>query len=128
MAADAGEACRVSMLGVNRLDNGQMTRPAGVFRDCLTPRRHVNWLMEITGRESVRVPEAVISLRIILGDDVRWCMTIITGGHGPMTRFEPGIVVVLHDMTVGTRGRIIYQIGPTMGIKKGVATDTKAEA
>ena len=51
MAADAGEACRVPMLGVNRLDNGQMTRPAGVFRDCLTPRLHLNWLMEIAGRE-----------------------------------------------------------------------------
>jgi hypothetical protein len=53
MAADAGEACPTLMLGVNSLDNGQMTRPAGVFRDCLTPRLHANGLMKIAGREGV---------------------------------------------------------------------------
>jgi hypothetical protein len=104
------------MLGVNSLDNGQMTRPTGVFRDRLTARLHANGLMKIAGREGIRVPEAVIGLRIILGDDVRWRMTIITGGHGPMTRFDPGIVVVLHDVTVGTRSRVIYQIRPALGI------------
>lgn len=79
--------------------------------------------MESVGREIVGMPEAVRGLRHILTDKTRRSMTIVADGDRVMTRLDPTVVLVVHDMAVRARFRVVTQIGIALGIDEREATN-----
>ena len=74
------------------------------------------------------MPEAVLSLRGILADQIRWRVTIIARRHAPVARFDPAIILFLHDVTVHTGFGIIRQVGSTLGIDERERADAERQA
>ena len=55
-------------------------------------------------------------------------MTIVANGGGPVRRFTPAIILLLHDMTVGISRGIIGEIGPTLSVSECVRTHSCGNA
>lgn len=60
--------------------------------------------------------QPVVGLREPLAQKVMRQMAVVTGCYRMMTGFYPGIIVPLHDMTVGTSRWVIGEIGGTAPI------------
>ena len=83
MAADAGKAIVfVRATGIDVVSYVCVTAPAGIFRDSTAARFHIDRLVEIAGREGVRMPETVIGFGPVLAEEVVRGVTIVAGGHG----------------------------------------------
>lgn len=50
-------------------------------------------------------------------------MTIVADCDRVMTRLDPAVVLVVHDMAVSARFRVVTQVGITLGINKREATN-----
>lgn len=85
--------------------------------------RHPDRFMKSVGCEIVGMPEAVGGFRHILADKTRRSMTIVADGDRVMTRLDPTVVLVVHDMAVSARFRVVTQVGISLGIDKREATD-----
>jgi hypothetical protein len=48
--------------------------------------------------------------------------------HPVMTRLQPGIVLRLHDVTVGARRRIVTEVGEPLGVPEGECTDPDGDS
>ena len=81
-------------------------------------RLDLNRVMEVFKRESEGMKESVVGLGCPFPNEVVGQMAIVTDGHTLMTRFLPRVVVVLHDMTVSTRLRIVAQVTGPLPIAK----------
>ena len=129
MAADAGKAVIfVSAAGIDGVGDVCVTVPAGVFRDGAAARFHIDRLMEITGREGVRMPETVIGLGPVLAEEIVRGVAIIASGDGTVAGLQPGVIVILHDMAVRACLRIVGEVGAAAGVDKGVPADPGREA
>jgi hypothetical protein len=95
----------------------------GKFSDPTIAFIHPNRFMKSVGCEIVGMPEAVRGFRQILTDKTRRSMTIVAGGNRVMTRLDPPVVLVVHDMAIRASFWVITQIGITLGIDKREATD-----
>lgn len=109
------------------MDNFLVAVAARAFSNLLASFLHLDRLVKVACGKRIGVPEAVIRLDIIFAEKVVRRVTVITGGDRPMARLDPRIQVFPHDVAVGAGRRVIGQIRPTLGIKKSVAADTKAE-
>ena len=93
------------------------------FRDPTIAFRHPDRFMKSVGCEIVGMPEPVRGFRHVLADKTRRSMTIVADGDRVMTRLDPTVVLVVHDMAVGARFRVVTQVGITLGIDKREATN-----
>ena len=80
--------------------------------------------MEIAGREGVGMPEAVIGLRPVFANEVVGRVAIVAGGYRTVTGLQPGIIIILHDVAVRTRLRVVREIRPTAGVDEGIAANS----
>jgi hypothetical protein len=111
MAADATQdACGVRRSWINGLDNGGVTVAARILGDACVPRGDAYRFGKGAGREIERMPEAVQRFCPVLTEDVMRRVTVVAHGNGAMARLQPGAVLLLHDMAVGARLRIVGEI------------------
>lgn len=69
------------------------------------------------------MPEAVVGLRQILGDEAGGRMAVIADRHRAMSRLHPSTVVVLHDMAIGTGVWVIRQVRVTLRVNKRIESE-----
>src|SRR5919109_3606079 len=87
-----------------------MTGSTGLLGDGLIARPNPQGFWESPGGESKRVPEAVCGLGRVFGQETRRRVAIIADRCRAMARLDPSVIVLLHDVTVGARGRVIGQV------------------
>src|SRR5262245_27667979 len=116
VAADAvigvvGEGAMREQVG----DQGTVTLDAVEFEDASVARSDPDWLVEVFQRERLGVPEAVLRLGHVFADKVVRQVTVHAGGVGMVAGLLPAVVLLVHDMAIGTRARVAAEIRPPAG-------------
>lgn len=62
---------------------------------------------------------AIFGFHKVLVRECRRDMAVVATGDAVMARFDPGIVLVIHDMAVLAGRRIIAEVGESFGKMKG---------
>ena len=122
-----GAACnprRKEGAGIYLVSDLRMTMPARVLSHRAAAGLHGNRLMEIAGRESVGMPKTVVRLRPVFTHEVVRRMAIVAGGHRAVARLHPGIIMVLHDMAVRARFRVVREVRSATGVDERVTTNS----
>jgi hypothetical protein len=101
-----------------------VTAAAGVLGHVVVELGDFNSVGIVAAGEVERVPESVISLDRVFSDEVVRRVAVIAGSDRVVARFLPGIVLRLHDMAVSTRGRIVRQVGISLGVDEGICAET----
>src|SRR5215475_6672093 len=94
---------------------------AGLLGDRQVALADPYWLVKCLGGEIERMPEAIRSLRRVLAEEIRGRVVVVAGGDGPVRRLQPAVVLLVHDMAVGARGRVIRQVRRALRVNKSVA-------
>src|SRR5581483_8582653 len=101
-----------------------MTAAARVFSDLVVELRNFNGVRIMAAGEVEGVPEPVVRLHGIFSDRVMRGMAIVTGCDRMMAGLQPGIVLRLHNMTIRAGGRVIGEIGISLGVDESVGAKT----
>ena len=104
-------------------DDLRMAVEAGLFGDAKVPCLDADRVRKLSSSEGEGVPKAIVGLHPIFSEDVVRSVTVITYGHRAMARFDPGIVMILHDVAVGTCFRITGQVRTSLGVDKSKRTN-----
>ncbi len=105
------------------MHNVPMTFATCVFRDAQAPILDLNRFVKLARGKGERMKESVLCLGEIFCQKAMRGMAIIAGGDGPMAGLCPGVEVILHDVTVGARPRIVAQIRRTLRVCESVSAD-----
>src|SRR5262245_44669315 len=92
------------------MDDALMATDAVGLDDSAAGRLDSDRLVEVAGGEAVGVPQAVVGLGVPLAEEVMWDVAIVAGGEGVMAGLLPGVVLVVHDVTVGARLRVAGEV------------------
>src|SRR5215475_12942733 len=88
---------------VDGVDEVSMTAEAIGLGDSPIVRSDLDRLLEVLEGEGHGVAEAVIGLGQPLGQPGRGQVTLDAGGGVPVPALEPGVVLLVHDVTVHAR-------------------------
>src|SRR4051812_9286682 len=105
-----------------------MTFATRVFGDAQAAILDLDWFVKLARGKGERVKESVFCLGEILRDKRRRRMAVVAGRDRVMTRFDPAIEMILHDMAVGAGLGIVAQVGGTLRIDKGETSETCHQA
>ena len=97
-----------------------MAMQAILLHDPAAHISHLNRFMEILQRKTLRVPEAVFRLRVVLAQKIVRQMAIDAFGHTVVAGLLPSIILRLHDVTVDAGLRIRAKVREPFGILKCV--------
>lgn len=84
--------------------------------------------MEVARRESQRMKETISPFAEPFANEVVWCMTVIALGYFVVSRFVPRVIVVVHDVAVGTCLTCRRQIRRSLCVVKGEGSSSKRGA
>ena len=115
----------VRNIPVDRRGDLFMTAPARAFRNAVIELRDFDGVGIPASGEVKGVPEAVVGLHRVLAEEIMRRVAIVACCDRMVARLHPGVVLALHDMTIRARGRIIRQVGISLGIKKRVRGKTE---
>ena len=110
-----------------RQGNSRMTTPACGLRDLVIAFANRDVVGESPGREGQRMKESVLGFGQIFTNKIVRCMTIIADRYCAMPGFFPGVVILLHHMTVGAGLRIVGEVGVAFGVDEGIKTESSRE-
>ena len=105
-----------------------MTATARAFDDSMIKLRNLNCVGIEAGCEIEGMPEPVVCFYCVLPYKVMGCVTVIADRNRVMARFHPGIVLRLHHMAISAGRRIVREIGISLRIQEGVASDAERRA
>jgi hypothetical protein len=94
-------------MSINHLYHVLMAAPAGRLCNLSIALTNADGLMKMSRGHGPRMVESIERLGPIFSKEGVGGMTAVARGYRTVTGFEPGIIVELHDMTVGTGGWII---------------------
>jgi hypothetical protein len=77
-----------------------VTIAAGMFRDRTIARRDAQRIWKPARRKKEGVPKAVSGLGEVFPNQIVRGMTVIAHSRGSVARFQPCIVMLLHDVAV----------------------------
>jgi hypothetical protein len=78
--------------------HGLVASNAIVVQHGLVARSNSDWLVKVIERKTLRVQKAVLSFDQVLGDKRCRRVAIIAGRDRMMTRLQPPIVMIVHDV------------------------------
>ena len=107
VAADAGKSFARPAHRIDVMHDILMTFAAGILRHALAAWLHADGIVKMARSEGERMKKNVIRLSKILSDNVGRRVAIVARRGGAMTGFDPTIEVVLHDVAIGARSRIV---------------------
>ena len=110
VATRTGQAHAVLMNSFDGDDHGLMTGATGAFGDVPVVCLDLNGFMEPPGGKAKGMPETVGGFGDVLGHETCWGMAIIANGNRPVTRPDPAVILVVHNVTIGARSRIIREV------------------
>jgi hypothetical protein len=106
------------------LDYLLMAFPACCFCDLPVVRFDTQWIWIFSRSEGEGVPEAIRRLGRIFSYKAGGCMAIIAGRNRAVTRFDPAVVMLAHDVAICACGRVVCQIRGAFCVNKSIAADT----
>jgi hypothetical protein len=112
----------------HRLHDVFVTAKAVSLGDLAVARKNPDRLVERSGREIERVPEAVADLRRVLSDEIVRCVAVVAHGDRTMAALYPAVELFAHDVAVRARAGIVREIGVAPCIDEGVARETHERA
>src|SRR5262249_7367461 len=104
---------------VDGVDEVSVTAEAIGLSDSPIVRSDLDRLLEVLEGEGHGVTEAVIGLGEPLGQPSRGQVTLDAGGGVPVPALEPGVVLLVHDVTVHAGARVGRQIREALGVSEG---------
>jgi hypothetical protein len=123
VAPDAVKPIMSVVRGFDGGDDGLMAFAAGVFGDVVISWFDLNWIGKVACGERKRMPETVIGFAGVFQDEIVRRVAIIADGDTVMARFDPGIEMVLHNVAIGARGRIVREVRTALRINERVGPD-----
>jgi len=105
-----------------------MTLATRIFGNAQASTLDLDRFVKLARGKGERMEESMLGFGEILWDKSGRRMTVVAGRDRSMARFDPAIEMVLHDVTVGAGLGIVAQVGCTLRIDKGVASDTYCHA
>jgi hypothetical protein len=118
-------AFRIRVGAFDSLHDFLMTLPAGLFSHFTTAGGDVDVVLEPTRREIVGVPETVACFGGVLCDETWRSVAVVADGDGTVTRLNPAVELVLHDVAVYTCFSIVGHVRITAGVDERIRTDTQ---
>ena len=128
VAANARQLTARLVRAFDRLNNFAVAFAARAFRYSVIARFDAQWVGVFAGCERERMPESVLGFRRILRNETRWCVAIVARCHRPVARFNPRVVMLLHDVAIRARLRIVGEIGAAFGVDKRVTSHSSRQA
>src|SRR5262245_31146271 len=104
--------------------NVLMTFTTRVFSHAQTSALDLDRFVKVARSKCEGMKKSVFCFGEILWHKPGRRMAIVAGRDRPMTRLDPAIKMVLHDVAVSTGARVVTQVGCALGINKGVTADT----
>ena len=96
--------------------------------DAPVERDDLDRVREPPGGERPRVAEAVQRLDGPLADEVRRGVAVVARRGGAVAPVQPAAVLLLHDVAVPARRRIVPEVRRALRVQEGVAPDPRADA
>jgi hypothetical protein len=118
VAVDARQHLAARLLGQHLMDEIRMAAQASILSDPAVSRFDLNRLVEVLQGKSQRVEESIVGLGYPLACKMVREMTIVTDGDMMVTGIQPRVVVILHDVTIGTCQWIVAQIAAALTVTK----------
>lgn len=106
----------------------RMASQAGVLSHPAVSRLDPNRLVEVFQRKGQRVEKTIVGLRDPLAHEMVGQVAIIADGDVPMAGILPRIVVVLHDVAIGARQRIVAQVTRTLTVAEREHADAPKDS
>jgi hypothetical protein len=103
----------------NVTDEIAMAVNAVVFKDTQAYGPQTDRLGEVLEREALGVPEAVLGLHKILGNERMRDMTVRARRDGVVAGVLPAVVLFPHDVTIDARFRVRTEVRKALGIADG---------
>src|SRR5215470_6716446 len=130
MAAGALESCGLAVndVAVDGGGDALVAVAAGILGDLVIELRDLDGVGIPAGGEVERVPEAVVRLDGVFSENVVGRMTVVAGGGRVMARLQPGIVLRAHDVAIGAGGRVVGEIGVSLGVDECKEAEAEEEA
>src|SRR4029077_9101069 len=92
---------------------------AGVLGDFVIELRDLDGVGIPAGGEVEGMPESVVGLDGVLAENVVRSVAVVAGRGRVMARLQPGIVLRLHHVAVGAGGRVVGEVGVSLGVAEG---------
>ena len=103
----------------------RMAVTARLLGDLAIVIRNLNGVWVIAGGEGQRMEKAISSLAIPLADKaVVRRVAVVANGHIAVRRLQPGVVLILHDVAIGTRFGIAGEIRRPLRIVKRIRSNS----
>ena len=129
VTSDTRQGAQRFGMGVNPLHNVTVAFAAGVFRNFAIKFSYADRFGEISRGKSEGMVVAVYSLDKVFVEKTFRGVAVIAGGHVLVAAFDPTVIMVVHDMTVGAGHGIIEHIGCPIRVyeSEGTHTDDSAQ-
>lgn len=105
-----------------------VTMATGVLGDFVVELCDLDGVGIPAGREVEGMPESVVGLDGVFSENVVRGVAVVTGRGRVMARLQPGIVLRAHDVAVGAGGRIVGEVGVSLGVDEGEEAEAEEEA
>ncbi len=74
------------------------------------------------------MPKTVGGFNGVFAENIVRRVTVVASGDGVMARFLPAVILLLHNVAIGARVRIIAHIRITLRINKRIKADSDSKA
>src|SRR5215472_15084077 len=105
--------------------NFRVTGTAAIFSHPPIAGLDLNHLREAACGERERVEKPIRRLGGVLANQVMGRMAVVAGSRGTMAGFEPGAVLILHHMAIGTGSRVVREVGIALRVNKRVEPEAQ---
>ena len=122
---------RVAQLGVRSFDRFHdflMTFATRLFSYIAATLSDVDVVWIPTCCEVIGMPETVSRFGCIFRYEPGRCMAVVAYGNSAMTRLQPAVELVLHDVAVNTGISVVAHVGVSTRVDKSVRADPHDEA
>lgn len=119
MTVEAGEHTPPRLKGKEVIHQILVTGDAGLFDHASVARLDLDRVGIAPCGKSQRMKKAVIPFGHPLADRVVGKMAIVAGGDRMVARLEPRVVVGLHHVAIGTRGRVAAEVRMPVTVAEG---------
>ncbi len=85
-------------------------------------------LMKTAQREIIGMPEPIRSLGVIFADEILGRVAIVTGRRGVMTGLLPAVILLVHDVTIGARRRVVAHVRIPLSVPKRIHANPHGKA
>ena len=108
-----------SLFGKHVVHKILVARDAGALRDPFVAGFDLDRILVATEREGERMEESVVGFGDPFADRVMRQMAVVADRHVVVAAFLPRVHVVLHDVAIDARLRVIAEVAGAFAVSKG---------